>query len=119
VFPTTNSPFSIAVESDSGGDLIETFGYDAAGTGFNPVESYVLSSSGTLSVANGSPFLNANVGSEGKFDQSGGLLFIYGGTFNQSTVVYQVSGFAVSGSNLTTPTGIGTYGGYWVITDAP
>jgi hypothetical protein len=119
VFPTTNSPFSIAVESDTGGDLIESFGWDALGTGFNPVESYVLSSSGSLSVANGSPFLNANVGSEGKFDQSGGLLFIYGGIFNQSTVVYSVTGFEVSGSNLTTPTGIGTYGGYWVLTDAP
>jgi hypothetical protein len=118
-FPTTNSPFSIAVESDSGGNLIESFGWDFAGTGFNPVESYVLSSSGSLSVANGSPFTNAEVGSEGKFDQSGGLLFIYGGIFNQSTVVYEVSGFAVSGSNLTNPTGIGAYGGYWVITDAP
>jgi hypothetical protein len=118
-FPTTNSPFSIAVESDTGGDLIESFGWDALGTGFNPVESFVLSSSGSLSVANGSPFLNANVGSEGKFDQSGGLLFIYGGIFNQSTVVYEASGFEVSGSNLTTPTGIGTFGGYWVLTDAP
>jgi len=119
VSPTTNSPFSIAVESDTGGDLVESFGWDALGTGFNPVESFVLSSSGGLSVANGSPFSNAAVGSEGKFDQSGGLLFIYGGTFNQSTVVYQVSGFAVSGSNLTNPVGIGTYGGYWVLTDAP
>jgi hypothetical protein len=118
-FPTTHSPFSIAVESDSGGNLIESFGWNALGSGFNPVESFVLSSSGGLSVANGSPFSNAEVGSEGKFDQSGGLLFIYGGIFNQSTVVYSVTGFEVSGSNLTTPTGIGTYGGYWVLTDAP
>jgi hypothetical protein len=122
VFPTqnlTDAPFNIAVQQDTGGDLVDTFGLNDSGLSFNPVESFVLNSSGTLSAANGSPFINAEVGSEGKFDQSGGLLFVYGGIFNNNTVVYTVNGFEVSGSNLTNPTSIGTYGGYWVITDAP
>jgi hypothetical protein len=120
-FATTYSPLSIAVQSDAAGNLVDSFGYDALGTGFNPVESFALSSSGTVSVVNGSPFLNAAVGTEGKFDQSGGLLFVYGGIFNptDNTVVYTVTGFEQSGTNLNTPTGIGTYGGYWVATDAP
>jgi hypothetical protein len=118
LFPTTKSPFNLAAQLNAGGNLVDTFGSDVAGT-FNPVESYVLTSSGSLTLANGSPFVNAAVGDSGKFDQSGGLLFIYGGVFDGKTVVYTLTSFDVSGSSLTTPTATGTYGGYWVVTDAP
>ena len=119
-FPTTNSPFSIAVDPNTGsGDLIYAFGLDDAGTAFNPVEGFALSSSGALAKVNGSPFTAGAVGSEGQFDQSGGLLFVYGGLFDVNTVVYRVTALDVSSGNLTTPTGIGTFGGFWVGTDAP
>lgn len=120
-FSTTYSPLSVAVQANSGGNLVDSFGLDDLGTAFNPAESFTLSSSGSLSIVSGSPFLSAAVGTEGKFDQSGGLLFVYGGIFNASdnTTVYTVTSFDVSAGNLTTPTGTGTYGGYWVGTDAP
>jgi len=117
--PTIYSPFNIATESNAGGNLVDTFGLDDLATSFNPVESYALSSTGALSVVNGSPFSNARVGTEGRFDQSGGLLFVYGGIFNNNTVVYTLTSFDVSAGNLTTPTATGTYGGFWVVTDAP
>jgi hypothetical protein len=119
LFPTTNSPFSIATQSNAGGNLVYSFGYNAGATAFNPVEGYALSSSGTLSKVNGSPFTVGAVGSEGQFDQSGSLLFDYGGLLDINTVVYQVTALDVSSGNLTVPTGTGTFGGYWVGTDAP
>jgi hypothetical protein len=115
---TTNSPFNIAVQSNSGGNLVDTFGIADSGLSFNPIEGFSLSG-GSLSAVNGSPFLNGAVGSEGKFDQSGGLLFVYGGVFDNNTVVYTLTSFDVGSGTLTTPTGTGTYGGYWVVTDAP
>jgi len=119
-FPTTNSPFSIAVDPNTGsGDLVYTFGLNDPGIAFNSVEGYALSSSGTLTKVNGSPFASGAVGSEGQFDQSGGLLFVYGGLFDINTVVYRVTSLDVSAGNLTTPTGSGTFGGFWVGTDAP
>ena len=119
LFPTTNSPFSIATESNAGGNLVDTFGLDVGGTAFNPVEGFALSSSGALTKVNGSPFTAGVGGSEGQFDQSGGLLFVYGGLRDVNTVVYNVTALGVSNGNLTTPTGIGTFGGFWVGTDAP
>jgi hypothetical protein len=118
-FATTYSPFNIAVQQNSGGDLVDSFSYADVGNSFNAVESYVLNSSGGLTVANGSPYGNANVGSAGQFDQSGGLLFIYGGILNVNTVVYTLTSFDVTGGSLTTSTQIGTYGGHWLVTDAP
>jgi len=118
-FPTTKSPFNIAVQSNAGGNLVDTFGLDDSALAFNPVESFALNSGGALTVVNGSPFLTAAVGTEGKFDQSGGLLFVYGGVFDVNTVVYTLTSFDVSAGNLTTPTATGTYGGFWVVTDAP
>ncbi len=119
-FPTTNSPFSIAVDPNTGsGDLIYAFGKDDLGKAFNPVEGFALSSSGALTKVNGSPFAAGAVGSEGQFDQSGGLLFVYGGLFDINTVVYRVTALDVATGKLTTPTGIGTFGGFWVGTDAP
>ena len=119
LFPTTNSPFSIATESNAGGNLVDTFGLNVGGTAFNPVEGFALGSSGTLTKVNGSPFSAGAVGTEGQFDQSGGLLFVYGGLLDVNTVVYGVTALDVSSGNLTTPTGIGTFGGFWVGTDAP
>ena len=118
LYPTTNPSENIAVQQNSGGNLVYSLGLDSAGTGFNAVEGYQLSS-GVLTKLNGSPFLNAAVGDSGKFDQSGGLLFVYGGLFDGKTVVYTLTSFDVSSGNLTTPTATGTYGGYWVVTDAP
>lgn len=121
VFPTTKPPFNIAVQSNSGGNLVYSLGLDDSGLAFNPVEGFALSSGGALSAVNGSPFLNGAVGDSGQLDQSGSLLFVYGGIFNPSnnTVVYTVTSFDVSAGNLTTPTATGTFGGYWVVTDAP
>jgi hypothetical protein len=119
LFPTTTSPFNIATESNAGGNLVDTFGLNVGGTAFNPVEGFALSSSGALTKVNGSPFTAGAVGSEGQFDQSGGLLFVYGGLLNNTSVVYEVTALDVSGGNLMTPAGIGTFGGFWVGTDAP
>ena len=118
LFPTTNSPFSIATQSNAGGSLLYSFGFDTNGTAFNPVEGFALSS-GTLTKVNGSPFTAGAVGSEGQFDQIGSLLFAYGGLLNVNTVVYRVTALEVASGNLTNPTGSGTYGGYWVAIDAP
>ena len=117
--PTIYSSLNIAMQSNAGGNLVDSFGLDDLASSFNPVESFALSSSGSLTPVNGSPFLNAAVGTEGKFDQSGGLLFVYGGIFQVNTVVYTLTSFDVSVGNLTTPTPTGTYGGFWVVTDAP
>ena len=119
LFPTTNSPFSIATESNAGGNLADTFGLNVGGTAFNPVEGFALGSSGALTKVNGSPFTAGAVGSEGQFDQSGGLLFVYGGLFDVNTVVYRVTALDVASGSFTTPTGIGTFGGFWLGTDAP
>ena len=119
LFPTTNSPFNIAVQTNSGGNFVYTFGLASGGLAFNPIEGYALDTGGALTKVNGSPFLNGNVGDSGQFDQSGALLFVYGGVVNVNTVVYTLTSFDVSAGSLITPTATGTYGGYWVVTDAP
>lgn len=118
-FPTTNSPFTIAVQTNTTGNLVDSFGLDDTGSVFNPVEGFVLNSSGTLAVENGSPFSVAAVGDRGQFDQSGNLLFVYGGVVVNNTVAFTVTSFDVTNSSLSTPTSIGTFGGFWVATDAP
>jgi hypothetical protein len=119
LFPTQNSPFSIAVQSNAGGNLLYSFGYDPLGTGFNSAEAYTISSSGALSAVNGSPFSIAALGSEGQFDQGGSFLFEYGGIFNTNTVIYNMTFFDVVAGQPTLPTPEQTYGGFWVVTDAP
>lgn len=118
LYPTTNPSENIAVQQNSGGNLVYSFGVDSAGTGFNAVEGYQLTS-GVLAKVNGSPFSVAAVGDNGQFDQSGGLLFVYGGLFNGKTVVFTLTSFDVSAGNLSTPTPTVAYGGYWVVTDVP
>jgi hypothetical protein len=119
LFATQNSPFNIAVQSNANGNLVDSFGIADDGLSFNPVESYTLSSSGALTAVNGSPFTAAEVGSSGQFDQSGGLLFVYGGLTNNGTITYQVTAFQVLAGAPTQPITEGTYGGFWVATDVP
>jgi hypothetical protein len=118
-FLTTHSPLSIAVQSNSGGNLVYSFGLDDLGNAFNSPEGYTIDSTGTLTAVNGSPFANAAVGDVGQFDQSGSLLFAYGGLFDGTTIVYNVTGFPITNEAPGSPAGILTYGGFWVATDAP
>ncbi len=118
-FLITYSPMNIAVQQNSGGNLIYTFGLNDLGTGFNPPEGFELSSSGTITAVNGSPFLNDEVGYGGEFDQSGDLVFAYGGLFDGTTTVYNVTGFQLESGAAVEIGGTLTYGGYWVATDEP
>ena len=45
-FATTNSPLNIAVQSNTGGNLIYTFGIADSDLAFNPIEGYSISSTG-------------------------------------------------------------------------
>jgi hypothetical protein len=120
-----NSPLGIAVQSNTNGNLVYSFGIEDSALGFNPVDGFSLNSSGTLSDLSSSPFSNAAVGDEGQLDQSGAFLFVYGAIFNESTqtFTYQMGAFDVgTGSSLgalTEPTSTLTLtnGGYFAVTD--
>lgn len=120
-----NSPVGIAVQSNVGGNLVYSFGVEDSDLGFNPVDGFSLSSTGTLTQLSTSPFSNAAIGDQGQFDQSGAFLFVYGAIYNQSTetVTYQIGAFDVgtgtSAGTLTEPTSTLTLtnGGYFVVTD--
>jgi hypothetical protein len=120
-----NSPLEIAVQSNAGGNLVYSFGVESSDLGFNPVDGFSLSSTGTLTQLSTSPFSNAAVGDQGQFDQSGAFLFVYGTILNQSTGTYtsQIGAFDVgtgsSAGTLTEPTSTLTLtnGGYFVVTD--
>ncbi len=116
-FLTTTPPYSIAVQSNAGGNLIYSFSLIDSGKGFNATEGFTLNSDGTLSAVSGSPFANAEVGDTGQFDQSGGFLFEYGGALEGNTMAYTVGGFDVVNGDPTEPASNGTYGGFWVATD--
>jgi hypothetical protein len=73
-FPTVYSPFTFALQQNSGGVLLYSFSLLTDGTG-NPIEGYQLDpSTGALTAIAGSPFLDFPE-SYGFFDQSGGYLF--------------------------------------------
>ncbi len=117
-----NSPVDIAVQSNTNGNLVYSFGIEDSALGFNPVDGFSLGSSGTLSALSNSPFSNAAVGDAGAFDQSGAFLFVYGGIFNQSTQTntFQMGAFDVgSDGTLTQPTSTLTLtnGGFFAVTD--
>jgi hypothetical protein len=117
-----NSPLDIAVQSNTNGNLVYSFGIEDSDLAFNPVDGFSLSSTGTLTQLSTSPFSNAAVGDEGQFDQSGAFLFVYGGIFNQSTqtFTYQMGAFDVgSDGTLTEPTSTLTLtnGGFFTVTD--
>ncbi|MFZ0762189.1 MAG: hypothetical protein WAM69_19745 [Candidatus Sulfotelmatobacter sp.] len=121
-FTTAYSPLSIAVQSNTGGSLVYSFGLTDSGgvQAFSPVEGYSLGSSGALSLASGSPFLSAALGDLGALDQSGTFLFVYGGIIDSSTVTYQMGALDVgSGGALTQPTSTLTLtnGGFFAVTD--
>jgi hypothetical protein len=118
----SNSPVDIAVQSNTNGNLVYSFGIADSDLAFNPVDGFSLDSAGTLTGLSSSPFSNAAVGDEGQFDQSGAFLFVYGGIFNQNTqtITYQIGAFDVgSGGTLTEPTSTLTLtnGGYFAVTD--
>jgi len=120
VFPTVYPPYSIAVQSNTGGDLIYSFSLSNTTTttgSYNPIEGYELNTStGALTAISGSPFTTVSSGDLGLFDQSGTWLSVYsvsGGTA-------QLGVLAVgSGGALTQPVSPVdlTALGPWVITD--
>jgi len=121
-FATEFSPLDLAVQSNTNGNLVYTFGINDQSLAFNDVEGYAIGSGGTLSLAAGSPFSNAAVGDLGALDQSGSFLFVYGGVFNinTDTITYQMGAFDVgSGGTLSEPTSTLTLtsGGFFAVTD--
>jgi 6-phosphogluconolactonase len=121
-FATTYTPYSIAVQSNSGGNLVYSLGFNDALTGFNPVEGYQISSTGTLTAVTGSPFSSVAEGSWGQFDQSGAFLFAYSSYVDSSTNdVTTLLGVdeVGSGGALTEPITSLTLAtpGFWVVTD--
>jgi hypothetical protein len=123
--PTAYSPFTIAVQGNTGGSLVYSFGINDTDTGYNPIEGYQINTSaGTLAAVSGSPFSGVSNGFWGQFDQSGALLFDYSSVVavGTNTVVSTLGALDVgSGGALTQPTSPVTLatGGYWVVTDAP
>jgi hypothetical protein len=123
-FTTQYSPFAIAVQSNTNGNLVYSMSINDTETAFNPIEGYQLSSTGTLTVLSGSPFSGVGDGSWGQFDQSGGYLYIYGSYINASTgaTVTQVSPLAISTAGAVTQP-LSTFSlanpGFWVVTDQP
>jgi hypothetical protein len=119
---TEFSPLSIAVQPNTNGDLVYTFGLTDDRSAFNSVEGYTINSNGTLTVLTDSPFSNASVGDLGAFDQSGAFLFIYGVVDNLSTntIVPQMGAFSVaSGGDLSEPASTLTLTspGFFAVTD--
>jgi len=121
---TAFSPFSIAVQSNTGGNLLYSFSINDTATGFNAAEGYTISSAGALTADTGSPFSGLTNGSWGQFDQSGAFLFDYGSFLDlgTNTVVTQLSPFDVgTGGALTQPITTLTLAtpGFWAVTDTP
>lgn len=119
---TTYSPFSIAVQSNTNGNLVYSFSFNDTATGFNGVEGYEISSGGALTKLSGSPFSNVAEGTWGQFDQSGSFLFVWGSFFDLGTnaQVTQLGPDEVgSGGLLTQPISTLTLPteGFWVVTD--
>ena len=118
----SNSPLDIAVQSNTNGNLVYSFGIADSDLAFNPVDGFSLDSAGTLTTLSSSPFSNAAVGERRTVDQSGAFLFVYGGIFNQGTqtITYQMGAFDVgTGGALTQPTSTLTLtnGGFFAVTD--
>ena len=118
---TAYAPYSIAVQSNTGGNLIYSFSINATDTGYNPIEGYQLSG-GTLAAVTGSPFSNISDGFWGQFDQSGQFVFPYSTVVNNGTgVVTSTLGVldVGSGGALTQPISPATFAteGFWAVTD--
>jgi hypothetical protein len=123
-FATVYSPFSIAIQPNSGGNLVYSFSFNDTDTAFNAIEGYQLNpNTGVLAPDTGSPFSGVADGSWGQFDQSGTLLFVYSSYLNESTgtFVTQLAPIEVgSGGALTQP--VATLPlvtpGFWAVTDS-
>jgi hypothetical protein len=121
---TQFSPYSIAVQSNSNGNLVYSFGFNDTATAFNPVEGYGISSAGALTADTGSPFSGVANGSWGQFDESGAFLFAYGSYLDTSTnaITTLLGPIEVgTGGALTQPISTLTLAtpGFWVVTDGP
>jgi 6-phosphogluconolactonase len=111
--PTGSSPVAIAVQPSAGGNVVYSFSVDI-GTSYNPVEGYLLSTSGTLTPVSGSPFTTlSSTGGWGQFDQSGAFLFVYDSTSGVLTP-FDVGTGGVLTQPITTGAGIS---GFWSVTD--
>ena len=122
-FATQYSPYAIAVQPDTGGNLVYSFGFNDDLSGFNPPEAYIIDpTTGALSVVSGSPFSNAAEGSWGQFDQSGTNLFLWGEVNSSGTFSYPLSALEVGStgtlSQPTSPLDLNTQG-FWTATDPP
>ena len=119
---TTFSPYSIAMQSNTNGNLIYSFSLNDTATAFNAVEGYSITSTGGLSADTGSPFTGVGNGTWGQLDESGSFLFVYAGFINPSpsTTTTPLTPLAVgAGGALTQP--VSTFPlktpGFWVVTD--
>jgi 6-phosphogluconolactonase (cycloisomerase 2 family) len=123
-FSTQSSPLTIAVQPNTSGNLVYSFGINDTNTGYNPIEGYAITSTGTLSAVSGSPFSNIQLGFWGQFDQTGAFLLDYSSILDVSTntVVTQLGVLDIgSAGAVTTPIAPATLAtpGYWVVTDVP
>jgi 6-phosphogluconolactonase (cycloisomerase 2 family) len=122
-FATQFSPYNIAVQPNSTGNLVYSFSINDTLTGFNGIEGYSIdSTSGALSAVSGSPFTGGTLGSWGQFDQSGAFLFVYSKVDDNGTFAYTLSPFDVASTGTLTDPISGTSlidSGFWVVTDPP
>lgn len=100
-FTTAYAPYSIATQSNSGGELIYSFSITGTTGLYNAVEGYSLNTStGALTAVSGSPFTNVASGYLGQFDQSGTFLTVYNTTLSSAQLQVLAVG---SGGGLTQP----------------
>ncbi len=115
-FSTTNEPNSMAVQPNTGGDLVYSFSMDSTGVP-GPVEGYQLNATnGALTALSGSPFTAVASGTLGQFDQSGTLLSVYSVSGGTAQLAILAVG---SGGSLTQPVSPLNLAnlGPWVLTD--
>ena len=113
-FPTLSTPFTVAVQPNSGGTLVYSFD---AETDAGIIEGFQLDlSSGALTTVTGSPFAAAGV--SGAFDPSGQFLFVEESSNGLAT---SLDAFNVgSSATLTTPVAtVGWAQGAWAAVDVP
>lgn len=120
-FATVYAPFNIAVQpNSSNGEFVYSFGINDSGVGYNPVEGYALtttgSTAGALTVVTGSPFSGVTASLWGQFDQSGDYLFFYGDSGSpQLGVLSAAPDTGVLTETVSTLPLITS--GYWAVTD--
>ena len=121
---TQFSPFSIAVQSQTNGNLLYSFSINDTDTGFNGIEGYsITASTGALAMDSGSPFTDVTLGSWGQFDPSGAFVFDYSEVVNSDgSITVTLGALQVgTGGALTQPTSSTTLvtPGMWTVTDVP